>query len=41
MMNIDRKIKMIYTSIAEYRKALAPIKAFRTRQGAEFEIEEI
>jgi hypothetical protein len=28
-------------TIAEYRKALAPIKAFRTRQGADFQIEEI
>jgi hypothetical protein len=25
---------------AEYRKALGPIKAFRTRQGADFTIEE-
>ncbi len=28
-------------TIAEYRKALAPIKAFRTRQGAEFVIYEV
>lgn len=26
---------------AEYRKALAPIKAFRTRQGADFEVIEV
>jgi hypothetical protein len=26
---------------AEYRKALSPIKAFRTKQGADFVIEEI
>jgi hypothetical protein len=26
---------------AAYRKALAPIKAFRTRQGADFEIVEV
>jgi hypothetical protein len=26
---------------AEYRKALSPIKAFRTKQGADFEIEEV
>ena len=26
---------------AEYRKALAPIKAFRTKQGADFRIEEL
>lgn len=25
---------------AEYRKALAPVKAFRTRQGADFHVEE-
>lgn len=27
-------------TLAEYKKALAPIKAFRTRQGADFEIVE-
>jgi hypothetical protein len=27
-------------TVAEYRKALVPIKAFRTRQAADFEIEE-
>lgn len=27
-------------TVAEYRKALAPLKAFRTRQGATFEIVE-
>jgi len=28
-------------TVGEYRKALAPIKAFRTRQGADFQIEEL
>jgi hypothetical protein len=28
-------------TIGEYRKALAPIKAFRTKQGADFKIEAI
>lgn len=47
MIERDGTSKYIYdhrredVTIAEYRKALAPIKAFRTRQGAEFEIEEI
>ncbi len=27
-------------TVAEYRRALAPIKAFRTRQGADFQIME-
>jgi hypothetical protein len=28
-------------TVAEYRRALVPIKAFRTRQGADFVIEEV
>jgi hypothetical protein len=28
-------------TVAEYRRALAPVKAFRTRQGADFEIVEV
>ena len=28
-------------TLAEYRKALVPIKAFRTRQGASFEVVEV
>ena len=28
-------------TVREYRKALVPIKAFRTRQGADFVIEEV
>lgn len=28
-----------HATIAEYRKALAPVKAFRTRSGLDFEIE--
>ena len=28
-------------TVEEYRKALRPIKAFRTRQGADFDIEEV
>jgi hypothetical protein len=34
----DRKREDV--TLAEYRKALAPIKSFRTRQGATFEIVE-
>ena len=31
----------VVVTAAEYRKALAPVKAFKTRQGADFEIIEV
>ena len=46
MINRDGTFKYCFgaredVTVAEYRKALAPIKAFRTRQGADFEVIEI
>ncbi len=38
---IGRYEKRQDVTVAEYRKALVPIKSFRTRQGASFEIVEV